>query len=180
MYGFGVVGQELLAGGHAHAHAPSWERTTTVGISETITPVGTFALRAGPPRLPVSPGLASQPWFNPMLIQLAGFLALGENWNGYGEHPIHESAVKRAVDVLDTICSDGPAPQVVPMSDGGVQIEWAAGGFEIEVEVPPFGPAQILIVEPSGNEVEMAASSSRSPAWGQLRDQIAQMGPLAV
>ncbi|MXY78953.1 MAG: hypothetical protein F4Y94_04515 [Chloroflexi bacterium] len=143
--------------------------------------MGTFALHADPsPLPPVSPTLADQPWFNPIRIQLNGFFALGANWNGYGELPIHESAVKRVVDVLDTICADGPAPQVVPMSDGGVQIEWMDGALEIEVEVPPFGPAQILIVEPSGEEIEMAASSSRSPAWGQLRDRIAQMSPLAV
>ena len=133
----------------------------------------------GPERREVTLGgsasLFNQPWFHPTLGRLLGFLSLREDWNGYGEQPIHESAVKRAVAVLNDVCPMGPEPWVVPTSDGRVQIEWASGGFEIEVEIPPTGPAQILIVEPSGEETEMSAHTSGSPAWGQLWAQIAQM-----
>ena len=125
--------------------------------------------------LEVSASLRRQPWFHPTVGRLEGFLSLKEDWNGYGEQPIHESAVKRAVAVLDDVCPMGPEPWVVPTSDGGVQIEWAAGGFEIEVEVPPTGPAQILIVEPSGGEFEMLAHADSIDVWGRLRDRIAQM-----
>ena len=127
----------------------------------------------------LSANLFRQPWFHPTLNRLLEFLTLEENWNGYGELPIHESAVKRAVDVLDSICSEGPAPSVVPTSQGGVQIEWAANGFEIEVEIPPSGPVALLMVEPSGQETELTAGA-RSSAWGLLRDQIVRMQQATV
>ena len=179
MYGISHSAQELLIG---MQHTASWWRLeTNASVSETITPLVISALerQAPPPTLIISPRLAGLRWFDQTFSQLTGFLSLGENWNGYGEHPIHGSAVKRAVAVLDAVCPDAPAPYVVPMSDGGVQIEWAAGGFEVEVEVPPTGPAQILIVEPSGREIEMSAPSSRSPAWGQLRDWLEQLASAA-
>ncbi len=190
-----VIGQGLLT--EPDFRQSSRLMNTAIGLSETMTPAAWYSLgpaawySLGPAAwsfpapavgserreitLEASASLRRQPWFHPTVGRLEGFLSLREDWNGYGEQPIHESAVKRAVAVLNDVCDEGPAPCVVPMADGGVQIEWAAGGFEIEVEVPPAGPAQILIVEPSGEETEMSAHASGSPAWGRLRAQIAQM-----
>ena len=107
-------------------------------------------------------------WFHPTLSQLAKFLSLGDDWDGYGAKATHESAVKRAVAVLNAVCPAGPEPWVVPTSDGGMQIEWASNGLEIEIEVLPAGPAQILIVEPSGQESSSRQAKNlrcpRSPA----------------
>ena len=167
-----VIEQDLLS-----AQAParrSW--ISWAGVSETMTPVA--GPWPGPERremtLQVSATLFKQSWFRPTLDRMLEFLSLQENWNGYGESPIHESAVKRAVDVLNEVCREGPCPSVVPTANGGVQIEWAVGGFEIDVEIPPSGPAAILIVEPSGQETETAATA-RSDAWQLLRDQITRM-----
>ena len=157
---------------------PSWSRMAAAGASETLTPATDPTL--GPERreitLTVSGTLHSQPWFRPTLSQLASFLSLGNDWDGYGAQPIHESAVKRAVAVLNAVCPAGPEPWTVPTTEGGVQIEWALGGFEIEIEILPGGPAQILIVEPSGKESEMPAFSHSIETWELLRERIAEMG----
>ena len=157
---------------------PSWSRTAAAGASETLTPATdpTLGSERREITLTVSRTLNSQPWFHPTLSQLASFLSLGNDWDGYGARPIHESAVKRAVAVLNTVCPTGPEPWTVPTTDGGVQIEWALGGFEIEIEILPTGPAQILIVEPSGEESEMSAFSDSIKTWELLRDRIAEMG----
>ena len=169
-----AIEQDLLS-----EHTPmerSWIAYARAGVSETMTPLAGSVLR--PERremtLQLSATLFRQPWFRPTLDRMLEFLSLEENWNGYGERAIHTSAVKRAVDVLNTVCPDGPAPSVVPTSQGGVQLEWAAGGFEIEIEIRPSGPALLLIVEPSGQETERTAEA-RSSAWGMLRGQIARM-----
>lgn len=147
-------------------------------MSETLTPATDPTL--GPERreitLRVSGVLYGQPWFHPTLSQLESFLSLREDWDGYGAQPIHESAVKRAVAVLNAVCPAGPEPWTVPTSDGGVQIEWAHEGLEVEIEILPTGPAQILIVEPSGEESEMSAFSDSTEIWEMLRDRIAEMG----
>ena len=57
-----------------------------------------------------------------------------------------------------------------------MQIEWASNGLEIEIEISPTGPAQILIVEPSGEESEMPAFSGSTDVWEQLHHRIATMG----
>ena len=158
---------------------PSWSRMAVAGLSQTLTPAADPTL--GPERreitLTVSRTLRRQPWFHPTLDQLAKFLSLGDDWDGYGAQATHESAVKRAVAVLDAVCPEGPEPWVVPTSDGGVQLEWASSGLEIEIEILPTGPAQILIVEPSGEESEMPAFSGSTEIWEQLHDRIAEMGP---
>jgi len=61
------------------------------------------------------------------------------------------------------------------MSDGGVQIEWASGSYEIEIEVPSIGAAKIFLADPSGSEQEIEADSSSTLVWGLLRDCIADM-----
>lgn len=169
-----AIEQELLS-----EHTPmgrSWISFARAGVSETMTPVAGSVL--GPERreltLHLSATLFRQPWFRPTLDRMLEFLSMEENWNGYGERPIHDSAVKRAVDVLNEICPNGPGPSVVPTPRGGLQIEWAAGDFEIEVEIPPSGPALVLIVNPSGHEIETTATA-RSSTWELLRDNLTRM-----
>lgn len=120
--------------------------------------------------------LHGQPWFQATLNRLAGLFSLEEDWDGYGARRIHECAVKRAVAVLDAVCPAGPEPWTVPTSEGGVQPEWAHDGVEIEIEVPPAGPAQILIVDSSGGESEMSASPDSIETWDNLRNRLAEMG----
>ena len=172
----GAMGRGLLT--ESDLPGPSWSRMAVAGLSQTLTPPADPTL--GPDRreitLTVSATLHNQPWFHATLSQLAKFLSLGHDWDGYGAKATHESAVKRAVAVLNTVCPAGPEPWVVPTSDGGVQIEWASNGLEIEIEISPTGPAQILIVEPSGEESEMPAFSNSTEIWEQLHDRIAAMG----
>lgn len=156
---------------------PSWSTTAAVGASETLTPAGdpTIEPRTREITIAVSKTLQSQPWFRPTLGQLAEYLRLGDNWDGYGARPIHDSAVKRAVAVLDAVCPAGPEPWIVPTPEGGLQIEWASDGLEIEIEILASGPAQVLIVEPSGEESEFPVFSDSTDTWDLLRDRIAEM-----
>lgn len=169
-----VIEQELLTDGDLWRQ--TWMSHFRTGVSETLTPSAGPVV--GPERrevtLRLSATLWRQEWFRPLIDRLLGFLSLEANWNGYGERPIHESAVKRAIDVLDHVCPAGPRPSVVPTAEGGVQIEWVGGGFEIEVEIPPSGPADVLIVDPSGAEFETTATA-RSCTWGFLREKLTEM-----
>jgi len=125
--------------------------------------------------LTVSRELRGRPWFRETLIRFLELLSLGENWNGYGERAIRDTAVKRALNVLEVIGTDGPTPSVVPMSDGGLQLEWMGNEFEIEVEIPPEGLASVLIIGPNNEESECSVGP-RSEVWASLRELITQMG----
>jgi hypothetical protein len=130
-------------------------------------------------RPPVVEVALAIPWFREVLSRFHRLLALGDNWNGYGEQAIHEDAVKRAVNVLDIVGVDGPRPDVVPTAAGGVQLEWEGAGFEIEVEIPPFGPASVFVLDSSGEEWEVRAGS-RNRIWEELRERITAMGAAAT
>lgn len=78
---------------------------------------------------------ARRPWLKPLLSSLGELFALRPNWNGYGEFPIDRANALRVVEILNAAGFDGPAPSVVPLHDGGVQIEWHGGEHHIEIEV---------------------------------------------
>lgn len=168
-------GQELLTRGASH-HSP-WRPERASGVSETVTPRAqpTFGPERREVTLEVSRELLHRPWFRQTLKRFLRLMALRDNWNGYGERAVHEDAVKRAMSVLREVGVDGPPPDVVPTAEGGVQLEWAGAGWEIEVEVRPVGPAAVLIADPSGQELEHVAGA-RNPVWQELRTRIAAMG----
>jgi len=58
-----------------------------------------------------------------------------------------------------------PGPELFPVPDGGVQIEWSAGPVEIELEIEPDQRGAILVCddEQSGQRIdgELPADASR-------------------
>jgi hypothetical protein len=69
------------------------------------------------------------------LEEVAG---LDEGWDGYGADRISPRAILSAHDFLSYhLPDDYPAPAVVPMTGGRVQLEWHRGKRSLELE---FGP----------------------------------------
>lgn len=61
-------------------------------------------------------------------------LSLG--WDGHDGRPVNFDVAAFAVQfLLQTLEPDGPAPLVVPLSYGGVQLEWHEEGIDLEIEV---------------------------------------------
>jgi len=63
-------------------------------------------------------------------------LALKENWDTYGAPIISKIAVDAALQLRNVLAA---VPSFVPMSNGGVQIEWHSQGFDVELEIQPNG-----------------------------------------
>ena len=82
------------------------------------------------------------------LRTISNLVRLDDNWDSYGSPRIQQAAVERVVQVL--CAADGedpPPPRIVPVSGGGLQIEWAAGVRELEIEMLPDGSIEFLKVE---------------------------------
>jgi hypothetical protein len=62
------------------------------------------------------------------------------------------------VEVMD---NDAPAPSVVPLSDGGVQLEWHRRGRNLEIEFPADEAPGFYYYE-DGSEFESEGQVSRS------------------
>jgi hypothetical protein len=80
------------------------------------------------------------PWIDPLIKQLESVLALKPGWDGAKANPITSDALEAALKVLEeTMAWDTIAPAVVPVSDGGIQLEWHCAGVDLEVYVEPDG-----------------------------------------
>lgn len=72
--------------------------------------------------------------------RLEEFADLASNWDGYGARQIDRRALERARALVWRLLDQGlPVPEVFPVPDGGVQIEWEAGPLELELELEPGG-----------------------------------------
>lgn len=76
---------------------------------------------------------------------------LPSNWDSYGSPAPTRKAVDASLMLLWQIIrlglEDLPVPHVVPVSGGGIQLEWQVGRRELELEVLPDGSAEFLKVE---------------------------------
>ena len=66
--------------------------------------------------------------------RLRFLLALPPDWDSYGAMPIDRRNAVTALELLVTlIAGDVPMPSIVPMVDGGIQLEWHRCGVDLEV-----------------------------------------------
>lgn len=83
-------------------------------------------------------------WFDAVMQGLVDLLTLPPNWNSYGADAIDPVLVRSAMTFTnETLDPRSPAPRVVPLSSGGLQLEWHREGIDLEIifdrgEVPFF------------------------------------------
>lgn len=72
------------------------------------------------------------------------FVDLPQGWDGYDGLPVRFSVAEHARRLLAAIsgCTQ-LVPDVVPLSDGGLQLEWFVGAHEVEVVIAPDGKAHV-------------------------------------
>lgn len=77
-----------------------------------------------------------------LLSRLEELAGLNADWDGYGAHALSPLALNTAGQVIDQVLREPlPPPKLVPVPSGGVQLEWAAGSVEIDLEIQPDGRA---------------------------------------
>jgi hypothetical protein len=73
---------------------------------------------------------------------------LPPNWDGYGSPPPTRVALNVVMDVLLHIDDRNlPSVRVVPVSGGGIQLEWRVSTRELQLEISCDGSAQYLQLE---------------------------------
>ena len=107
--------------------------------------------------------LSSEPsWHSDALQDIARLGRLQNNWDGYGSPPMEQAALRQAIVLLDAIrdyCL--PAPEICPVSGGGIGIAWQLYKRELEIEILPDGSAEFLMVE--DEERERKTTEGRLP-----------------
>lgn len=78
-------------------------------------------------------------------------------WDGADARPVDRLALDHAWRLAEqSIRADLPAPELFPVPDGGVQLEWHAGPVELEVEIEPGARAVVFVCddEQSGQQID--------------------------
>lgn len=96
-------------------------------------------------------------WLEPVLDKLQFLIDL-EEWKG-DHHSLRLSpeAVQLMLMFLSRTMRPGTAvPSIVPIGDGGIQIEWHRAGLDVEVEFIPGEPVEAYVHELSSEETHEA------------------------
>jgi hypothetical protein len=97
-------------------------------------------LREGPP-----------PWLSSALAEIARIATLPPGWDGYGSPQLSVEEWEQAIQLLASIThSDLSAPNIVPVSGGGIQIEWQHCGRELELEIVA-GAREVIFLQVYGD-----------------------------
>lgn len=98
--------------------------------------------------------LAEPGWKTVVEQRLSKIQAYQPGWDGYASKPPGASVIGFARSILQAVMpADAPAPSIVPFSGGGIQLEWHANGFDIE----------LAIYAPFKAELSVEANDGRPP-----------------
>ena len=121
---------------------------------------------------PVQPGSAAlteanPAWMDATLQQLEKISALERDWDSYGAPVIALSRISQAYNVVQSVMHDcAPPPELVPTSDGSIQIEWHAHGMDLE----------ILLVSDADLDISFEDLRGELPSYeGVLNFDVAQL-----
>jgi len=100
------------------------------------------------------------PNYSPAKLDLMNFaveklnqlLRLERGWDALGATQVSETASVAAILWLDLLAEDDTfSPQIFPLPNGGVQVEWLAGGESLEIEIGPQNTVGVLGLDAAGN-----------------------------
>lgn len=75
-------------------------------------------------------------WQKPVVSRVCELLALRDNWDSYHAPALGHDLGMFAIQLLEEVMVPGiKAPQIVPTSEGKLQIEWHTGGCDLEIEI---------------------------------------------
>jgi len=87
-------------------------------------------------------------WVEPTVAGFMGVQSLPENWDSYGGKRISADMVIQSLSILGQIMDTGsPAPSVVPLADGGLQLEWHRNQQDLEIVFPADDLPQFYYVD---------------------------------
>ena len=97
----------------------------------------------------------SPPWIIEVRNRLEYLRNLPEDWDREGAPRIDfECWMKSLVLLLECAANETPAPQFIPTSEGGLQLEWHVDGIDLELRFSPTEPSTFYHVDRHGIEAE--------------------------
>lgn len=128
---------------------------------------GISSLNPHEPRVRVMhPGSA---WVEELEERLDVLTKLRRGWDGYSGAPVSFPCAHFAANLIEALhTSSIPAPQLVPMANGTVRLEWHMNEFDVEVDV--LGPYDVVAyradhLNGSEDEIEIQTDFTELAEW---------------
>lgn len=120
-------------------------------------------------------GLRDEPnWLEPTMRRFRELLQLGNNWDTQGSAAIPPRIVTAALNFLsDILYRTTAAPQIVPLSNGSLQLEWHENGVDLEIEI--FGPTEISVFFEDHDYPERSFENDLSVDYSALQYPVARL-----
>lgn len=117
-------------------------------------------------------------WLASVHRELHDLTKIPRDWDTYDGVAVTDSAFEGAASFIATVSNPTThQPSVVPTSEGGVQVEWHTGGYDVEAYFPPFGPATFFARnELTGWEFEGAIDSARKATIAAIVTAMSRLG----
>jgi hypothetical protein len=79
---------------------------------------------------------AEQDWKDDVEAKLEALIRLPDGWDGYQGVPVSFANAVFSLRMLESVCdTDSPSPQIVPGTNGDLQLEWHLPGGDVELHV---------------------------------------------
>jgi hypothetical protein len=123
------------------------------GYEPTVDPISSIF----PAQTRVRVGFPRSRWISDLRERFDEITSLPKGWDGYDGRPVTFNTAQFAANLIERLSIDGvPSPNLVPGSDGTVQIEWHRNQYDIEIDV--LGPYEVVAFrrdQRTGNEEEL-------------------------
>lgn len=118
-------------------------------------------------------------WIEELESKFNSLTSLRKGWDGYNGVPVSFTCAQFAAHLIERLYTDTlPAPQLVPVSDGTLRLEWHLNEYDVEIDV--LGTYDILayrldLVSDKEEEIEVETDFTTIANWiadlGRVRDQ---------
>lgn len=141
-------------------------------LDENVTSTEAFSANVVPFRIAQAGkrNLSDQPyaWKERVFQRLEHLVRLERGWDGYDARNVQLPIAVFAISMLESICGPSTkAPDIVPGTDGDLQIEWHTlnGDIELDVRAPNVVVAWRSTKDPEGEEITLKNNFSVISGW---------------
>ena len=116
---------------------PRWDHSAAslAALTKPKARVGVFPSKGNAYRIVVTTSQMPTPvWIEPTISAFIGIQALPDNWDSYGARKVNRDLISQSLAILESIMeATSPAPSVVPLAGGGLQLEWHRKQQDLEI-----------------------------------------------
>lgn len=155
---------------------PDRPRTPENGAALTTPPATEVRFqRAGTPDVVVRFHPTAPHWLRDIAQRLDELTDFPTGWDGHDARPMTEDAVVMMLHVLQQVATPGvPVPDMVLSPEGGLQVEWHQGGWDVEIEVRASGDIEAWARPVDGRDAMWSETLVDLPQFVQVLRGLAE------